>query len=448
MADEQQLRILTEEGVEAWNRWRKDNFDVEIDLEAANLIRTNLSMANLRKAKLAKSKFGGADLSRADLSEADLNEADLGGIFFAQANLSKAKLIGSNLSGADLSEANLSEADFSKAILNRATFDKAILSKADLSKAFFVGADFSGQNFSGQNFSGQNFRKVQALGTNFNGATFTGTCIEDWHINTETKLDDVICDYIYLKEGQQERRPSDHNRNFEPGEFAALVQKSVETVDLIFKDGIDWQTFLTAFQELQIESESGELSIQAIERKTSGAFIIRVEAPQEANKEKIETSFWNKYQPLLEAKDREIKLLSQQTEFYSQQIQDTDKDNTRLLCIIETMAEKETSKINMTFNAPVTSAAGNVEGNQNIFTSQSITQVSAEIQNRLTTLQNNGLTQEQAEAIVAQYLATTAENDLTALGKSLGNKAAETSLTEVVRRIIKLALNLAGVPLP
>ncbi|MHC5719038.1 MAG: hypothetical protein ACYTX0_44975, partial [Nostoc sp.] len=48
--------------------------------------------------------------------------------------------------------------------------------------------------------------------------------IEDWHTNIATNLTDVICDYIYLRQGQKERRPS--IGDFAPGEFAKLFQKS------------------------------------------------------------------------------------------------------------------------------------------------------------------------------------------------------------------------------
>ncbi|MDJ0680440.1 MAG: hypothetical protein QNJ18_11315 [Xenococcaceae cyanobacterium MO_167.B52] len=163
----------------------------------------------------------------------------------------------------------------------------------------------------------------------------------------------------------------------------------------------------------------------------------------------------------MEAKDKEIELLFQQKEFYSkeielkrEEIEQMRKNNTELIEIIKTMKQEETSKGNMIFQAPVYGVAGNVEGNQIIYTSQSLADASTEIENLLTQLQNNGLTQEQAEGKVASDLATNANNNPTALGnlvnwgKSLGNKAAETSVSEVVKTVVKLALQLAGFPIP
>ncbi len=330
MANPEQLKKL-KQGVEIWNKWRKRNPNVPIDLLKAKLRDANLSGANL----------SGADLFDTDLSSANLNYADL----------SSAHLSGTNFSSANLRVADLRDTDLSSSDLSGAD-----LIGADLSGAYLFDADLSSANLRAANLSRTNLIIVKAFATNFRGATFTGACIEDWHIDSETNLDNVICDYIYLKFNWDydtkeykflKRRPSDPNRNFRPGDFANLFEKSLSTVDLIFFHGIDWQIFLTAFQELQIESKNGELSVQAIEKKRDGAFVIRVDATASANKETIEASFWNKYKSLLEAKDKEIKLLSQKKAFYSQKIEVIRKNNTKLLGIIETMAEKEKIKYNL-----------------------------------------------------------------------------------------------------
>ena len=385
------------------------------------------------------------------------------GTSFKYANLTEANFFKAKLKNTDFSKSNLTRVRFCGAtIFQQNNFGETYLKDAQIREWVveegldrnFYGKNLKGVNLQGTDLTNVSFQNADLNEADLSSTNLTGACIKDWSINSQTKLYNINCDYIYLCENEKERRPSDPSRNFEPGDFANLVQKALSTVDLIFSNGIDWQSFLQSFQNIQVEGTNGELTIQAIERKTGGALIVRVEVPPDADKAKIEASFWDKYNPLLEAKDREIKLLSQQTEFYSQQVEVIRIDNTRLLGIVETMAERETSKVNMTFNAPVTGVAGNVEGNQNIFSSQSIAQASTEIQNLLTTLQNNGLTQEQAERKAAQDLADAAENNPTALGKlvnwgkSLGNKAAETSESEVVRRVIKLALNIAGVPMP
>ena len=67
MADPQQLELLLRHGVKAWNRWRKKNpvlrLDLsEADLDEANLNRADLSEADLTRAKLLEAIFGDTDL--------------------------------------------------------------------------------------------------------------------------------------------------------------------------------------------------------------------------------------------------------------------------------------------------------------------------------------------------------------------------------------------------
>ncbi len=250
MADEEQLRILKEEGVDAWNNWRENNPDVEIDLYSANLYRAHLKGARL-----------------------------------IQANLNAAKLI----------EANLNAAHLNSAILTGAILKGAILTDAHLEDSYLQDAILEGAHLEDANLS-----TVKALATNFSSATLTGACIEDWNINSHTNLENVICDYIYLKQDKQERRPSDPNRNFEPGEFAKLVEEYTKTVDLIFKDGIDWRAFLSSYQDIQVQYGDQNVSIQAIEKKSDGAFVIRLNVPPDANKAEVESKAKQSYETKLQ----------------------------------------------------------------------------------------------------------------------------------------------------
>lgn len=325
MANEAQLALIRQ-GVEIWNRWREKNPEVEIDLSGANLRRASLRDANLRQADLRKVDLIGADLTqaaflKANLSEAKLSLTNLSSATFLATNLCKAKLRGAFLFRTEFYKADLSEAS-----LTKAKFFQARILETNLSRTVFHNADFLEANLNESDFSQSNLRKAQlirtqVLGTNFNKATLTGACIVDWHTNSATNLDDVICKYVYLKHDQQERRPS--NGNFAPGEFTKLFQKALETVDLIFLNGIDWAAFLNSFQKLQVECDSNELSIQAIENKNDGAFVIRVNVPTNANKAEVEKylkqeyelelkALDEKYKHQLQAKDKEIAFYRQQ----------------------------------------------------------------------------------------------------------------------------------------
>jgi uncharacterized protein YjbI with pentapeptide repeats len=165
MADQSHLDIL-QQGVEAWNSWRKRNPSMDPDLSGVNLWGANLS---------------GADLSGADLSGVDFSRVDLSGT-----NLSRANLWGVDLSGVDLSEVDLSEAilsgvDLSEAILSEANLSGVDLSGVDLSGAnlsslpfAIIGADLTGANLSGADLSGADLTEADLTGANLSEASLIG----------------------------------------------------------------------------------------------------------------------------------------------------------------------------------------------------------------------------------------------------------------------------------
>ena len=191
MANEEHLKILWQ-GVEAWNRWREENPDIEPDLHKADLRgaalrKANLSGADLRKANLRKANLSGADLTMANSSEVDLKGADLNGASLIMAdlngaNLSEADLTGADLSGVNLSEASLWRADLTGADLRGAALRKADLSGAALRKANLSGADLRKANLSGTdlnraNLSEADLTRSQLVWTNFEEANLTSCSV-------------------------------------------------------------------------------------------------------------------------------------------------------------------------------------------------------------------------------------------------------------------------------
>ena len=343
MANKKHLKRL-KQGVKVWNEWRERNPDLKPDLSGADFSKANLRGVNLSKTNLQGANFGGADLRRADLSYANLSglenpieknikDYSFWRVFLRDANLKEAILKGANLWGADLSYAKLNKAELSRAYLcganlNQASFKKAILREADLLTTFAIGTDFS-------------------------HAEFTGACLENWNINSTTKLEQVICDYVYFRGSDdwlkpnkryryQERRPHDHDKNFASGEFTKLFQKALETVDLIFSDGIDWQAFLVSFQKLQVECGSSELAIQAIEKKSGGAFVVRVEVPADANKAEIEKYLKGEYEYQLQAIEEKYTL---ELNFKNEQLVTYRQHNTDLMEIIKLKASQPIQNI-------------------------------------------------------------------------------------------------------
>jgi len=112
MANEEQLALL-KQGVKEWNKWRRQNPDVEIDLSNLELTGINHRHINLSGARLWFAKLKDADLRSANLENADLRFAKL-----VKVDLTYAKLKGANFEAANIKKVN-----FSDNYLSRATID-------------------------------------------------------------------------------------------------------------------------------------------------------------------------------------------------------------------------------------------------------------------------------------------------------------------------------------
>jgi hypothetical protein len=110
---------------------------------------------------------------------------------------------------------------------------------------------------------------TQVIYTNFHNAILTDACIKGWNINSKTNLDGVICEYVYIEQGDDcyfndsktERRPI--NGNFAPGEFASLYKKIIENTDLIISKTLERDnTFNKPEKNTDVDNTSNNQGVQ------------------------------------------------------------------------------------------------------------------------------------------------------------------------------------------
>ncbi len=66
MANVEHLGVLSE-GVEGWNKWRRENPTIAPDLSRADLSNATLRWASLKGADLSEASLDGKDFTKADL---------------------------------------------------------------------------------------------------------------------------------------------------------------------------------------------------------------------------------------------------------------------------------------------------------------------------------------------------------------------------------------------
>jgi uncharacterized protein YjbI with pentapeptide repeats len=144
MANQEHLAIL-QQGVEAWNQWRRGNGDRNgVDLLWKDIFGVGLREADLSRADLRGIDLRGADFRAANLRGVHLSGVDLTGARFMEADLSRADLSGTDLSGTDLWGVNLWKADLSRANLNRVNLALANLVGTNFAEAKLTGCQVYG----------------------------------------------------------------------------------------------------------------------------------------------------------------------------------------------------------------------------------------------------------------------------------------------------------------
>jgi hypothetical protein len=187
MANQEHLDIL-KQGVEVWNTWREQHFEVFVDLDriyhelqgtnfsGINFMNTKLDWTNLWKSDLSKANLSYTSFVRTNLQEANLNEA----------NLERATLAGAFLEESTLKKANLSYANLRKADLSGADFSGADLSGANLFEANLSGTQFRGANLERANLARAILDRTDLTGANLTQCSVYG--VSTWNL----QLTDVI----------------------------------------------------------------------------------------------------------------------------------------------------------------------------------------------------------------------------------------------------------------
>jgi len=189
--DPEHFRLLTEEGVEAWNAWRNANPEV-----SPNLVGADLGWAEIEGANLQKTNLREADLPFANLREADLFDADLHGANLEGANLEGADLIGADLGkaflpGASLRGAHLGEAELREAFASDADFTEALLEEASLQGAELGSANLDGASLRYANLQGVRLENASLQGADLRFAVLSDTTWSGAKITRDTLMDPV-----------------------------------------------------------------------------------------------------------------------------------------------------------------------------------------------------------------------------------------------------------------
>jgi uncharacterized protein YjbI with pentapeptide repeats len=186
MANPEHLAILRQ-GVEVWNEWRKNNYEIRPALQLAHLEGINLEDANLEEANFEFTHLIDVNLEYAHLEGANFKGASLEGANFAYAYLQDARFEDAHLNGTHLEAASL----------EYAYFESASLEDAHLNGAHLEGANFNGANLEGARLYGAHLDDTLFIGTllrhtNFTQAWLNSTLFSSVNLSEVIGLEEIF----------------------------------------------------------------------------------------------------------------------------------------------------------------------------------------------------------------------------------------------------------------
>ncbi|GBL11397.1 serine/threonine-protein kinase B [Microcystis aeruginosa Sj] len=148
------------------------------------------------------------------------------------------------------------------------------LSHIDFTATNFSGSDLTNSHFKYACLEEANLSNVNAIGSDFTGANLTGACIENWTVGANTNFNNIKCEYIYLEQGQRERKPA--SGSFQEGDFEKIILQYQKSLDLLFRNGDDPEAFKLALPlMLELRKEDGYY-FKSIENIGDGDILLRL----------------------------------------------------------------------------------------------------------------------------------------------------------------------------
>jgi uncharacterized protein YjbI with pentapeptide repeats len=248
------LPLLALGSYTGWAAWHENrhyalirSLSLQLTTQGTTFRLSNLTDADFTEATLKHTDFRGANLTRTcwwrsqHLDQSQLERTYLEDAAIRQLVISKngqaQNFDYQNLRPLNLQDANLIDASLIGTDLSEATLQNADLSRAKLAQ-------------------------TQLYRANLTNACLTGAYIQDWGISTDTQLQGVTCEYIYMRlpataDPDPCRKPDNRQENFQPGDFSDFIAPILTTLELYRRQNVDPRTITPTFKTLDLFHPQG-----------------------------------------------------------------------------------------------------------------------------------------------------------------------------------------------
>ena len=274
-------------------------------------------------ASLGGTCFRGANLTDADFTQANVKSSDFRQAilkrtcWFQSAHLQQCRLKGTYLENPQIRRLvtlkNAPEQTYDYLDLRGLNLEDVNLKRASL-----IGTDFNESNLKNANLAGAKLVKAQLYQTDLAGAILTGAYIQDWGISTQTNLNKVKCEYIYMRlpgehdDPDPSRKPDNKQENFQEGDFADFIApiiktlglyqtqnidpRKFKTLDLFHHEGIDPGAAAVTIQKVAEKYPDANLEVIALEGRGSEKIRLQAKVSDNANRSELSQEYFAQYE--------------------------------------------------------------------------------------------------------------------------------------------------------
>jgi len=284
--------------------------------------------------------FKNADLTDANFINASLEHTDLRSEKLIRTcwrnakNLNQALTIGTYLENLKIRELVTTGKSKDKKFEYIGGLQGLNLQSTNLRGFSFMGSNLSEANLREADLSNANFKQTQLYGAYLSFATLTGACIEDWGISPTTLLEEIKCDYVFMRQATEDKRdpwrkPDNWQEDFPKGGFSTFIapiittldaynpqkrglyelDQSFKPLDLYHYDGVDPAAVVVAIKQLQDEYPEAELEIVALYGPSKNKLRIEARVSDDADAAKLNAKYQDKYRKNQQSPSSDIQTL-------------------------------------------------------------------------------------------------------------------------------------------
>ncbi|NER99174.1 MAG: low-complexity protein [Symploca sp. SIO1B1] len=353
----------------------------------------------IRSLAIAIVAKGGTNFRGANLTDADFSHTTLKSVDFREAILTRTcwfrvkKLAQARVEGTYLADAKVRKLvttkDGREQNFDNLNLRDLNLKDANLQDASLINTDLSEATLQNANLFGAKLVQAQLYQTILTDACLTGAYIENWGISTDTQLDEVKCEYIYMQLPTKDdpdpcRKPDNRKEIFDEGDFADFIAPIIKTLDLYQTQNVDMRQLGSKFKTLDLFHHQGidptaaaiaviqltenypeaELEVMALEGRGKEKIRLQAKVAGDANRSRLSTEYSEKYNAIKLLHDRDRKTMlggtaeqEKQFKILKKQLENVLQSNT---CFIQIQGDMIMSQSKGNIN--LSGAQGNISG--------------------------------------------------------------------------------------